>query len=49
MCRKSHLHGWCMLLFGLGVMIGHCLDSWFLCCCGGFTLIILGFCVMHRN
>jgi len=49
MCRKSHLRGWCLLSLGLGLMVGHCLESWFLCCGGGFVLIILGFCVMGRN
>ena len=29
MCRKNHLHGCCMLAFGLGLIIGHCLESWF--------------------
>ena len=49
MCRKSHLRGWCLLTFGLGLMVGHCLESWFLCCFGGFVMIILGFCIMGRN
>ena len=49
MCRKSHLRGWCLLSFGFGLMVGHCLESWFLCCCGGILLVILGFCVMGRN
>ena len=33
-----------MLAFGLGLIIGHCLESWFLCCCGGICLLILGCC-----
>lgn len=49
MCRKNHLHGCCVLFFGLGLMIGHCLESWFLCSFGGLVLIGLGFCVMHRR
>ena len=49
MCRKNHLHGCCMLAFGLGLIIGHCLESWFLCCCGGIILLILGCCVMRRR
>lgn len=49
MCRKSHLHGCCLLAFGLGLMVGHCLESWFFCCFGGFVLIILGFCVMRKK
>lgn len=49
MCRKSHLHGWCLAAFGLGLMLGRCLDSWFLCCFGGIGLIVLGFCVMRQR
>ena len=49
MCRKNHLHGCCMLAFGIGLIVGHCLESWFLCCCGGVGLIVLGFCVMRRR
>jgi hypothetical protein len=49
MCRKSHLRGWCLLAFGLGLMVGHCLESWFLCGFGGFVLILLGFFIMGRN
>ncbi|MCI7808553.1 hypothetical protein MR626_04585 [bacterium] len=49
MCRKNHLHGCCILSFGLGLIIGHCLESWFLCCCGGVALIVLGLCVMKRR
>lgn len=49
MCRKNHLHGCCFVVFGIGVMIGHCLESWFLCSCVGIALIILGFCVMRQK
>ena len=49
MCRKSRLHGCCILFFGLCVIVGHCLESWFLCCCGGIVLIVLGLCVMKRR
>ena len=38
-----------MLAFGIGLIVGHCLESWFLCCCGGVGLIVLGFCVMRRR
>ena len=49
MYRKKHLHGWCTLMFGLGLMVGHCLESWMLSCCGGMVLIVAGFTVMHRR
>jgi len=38
-----------MLFFGLGIMIGHCLESWFFCSFGALALIILGFSVMKRR
>lgn len=47
MCRKSHLHGCCVSCLGLGLILGHCLESWLLCCFGGLVLIGLGFCVMR--
>ena len=49
MCRKTHLRGWCLICFGLGLIVGHCLQSWFLCCCGGTLLLVLGCCVMRRR
>ncbi len=49
MCRKSHLQGWCCVCFGLGLILGHCLGSWFVCCCGGIGLIVLGFSLMGRR
>ncbi len=49
MCRKSQLRGWCSVVFGLGLIFGHCLESWFLCCFGGFLLILLGFVLMKQR
>lgn len=49
MCRKRYLHGCCVLCFGLGIMIGHCLESWFLSSFGGLGLILLGIVVMHKK
>jgi len=49
MCRKRYLHGCCVLFFGLGVMVGYCLESWFWCSFGGLGLIILGFVIMRRK
>lgn len=43
MCRKSHLRGCCVICFGFGLLVGHCLESWFFCCFGGLVLILLGF------
>ncbi|MEF2836632.1 MAG: hypothetical protein U0N82_02780 [Oscillospiraceae bacterium] len=49
MCRRNYLHGCCLVAFGLGLLMGHCLESWLLCCCGGIGLMILGFCVMGKK
>lgn len=48
MCRKNRLHGLCILCFGLGLIVGHCLQSWLLCC-GGVVLIGFGFVVSRRR
>lgn len=49
MCRKKHMQGLCIIAFGLGLITGHCLESWFLCCCGGISLIIFGCMVMQQK
>ena len=49
MCRKSKLHGFCILCFGLGLMVGHSLESWMLCTCGGIGLVCFGFFVSRRR
>ena len=49
MFRKNHLHGCYCLFFGLGLIVGHCVSSWFVCCCGGIALLALGFCIMRRR
>ena len=43
------MHGCCSLFFGLGVMVGYCLESWFLCSFGGLVLIGFGFVLMYRK
>ena len=42
MCRKKQMQGGCCLCFGLGLMVGHSLESWFLCSFGGLVLLFLG-------
>lgn len=49
MCRKSHLQGCCLIAFGVGLMVGHSLESWFLCVCGGVALAVLGLCAVRRK
>lgn len=42
MCRKNQLRGCCSLCFGLGILLGHSLESWLLCSAGGLALLFLG-------
>ena len=49
MCRKTYLRGCCLCCLGLGLILGHCLESWFLCCCGGVALLVLGCSAMGRR
>lgn len=48
MCRKNYFRGFCCLSFGLGMILGHCLESWLLCCGGGMGLMLLGLCIARR-
>ena len=49
MCRKNQLRGGVLLGIGLGLIIGHCLQSWLLCCAGGMGLLIFGLFMMNRK
>ena len=49
MCRKNHLRGCCLICFGLGLILGHCLESRLLCWCGGLCLMALGCCVTRHR
>ena len=42
MFRKKQVQGFCLLCFGLGLMMGCCLESWFFCSLGGLALIGFG-------
>ena len=49
MCRRSLLLAYVMLGLGLGILIGYCLESWFLCTFGSAALLILSFGSMRRK
>ena len=49
MCRRNHLRGCIFLGFGLGLLIGQCLESGFLCTWGGIILIIVGVCTLQKK
>ncbi len=42
MRRRNHMRGCLLLGFGAGLLIGQCLESWFLCTGGGLVLLIIG-------
>ena len=48
MCRRNHLIGLAVLFFGLGLVVGHCLESAFLCIWGGVGLICFGLCMLKK-
>ena len=43
MCRRNQLFGWILLAFGLGLLIGLCLESCLFSAVVGFGLTLLGF------
>ena len=49
MCRKNRLHGCCLICLGIGLMLGHSLESWLVCCVGGLMLIGLGICIIKQK
>ena len=49
MCRRNQLLAYVMFGLGLGLLIGHCLESWFVCMCGSVMLLVLGFGGMRRK
>lgn len=49
MCRKTVLHGWCLVMLGLGLMLGHSIESWMACTVGGLVLVCLGFFTVRKK
>ena len=49
MCRRQHLLGAIMLGFGLGLLLGNCVESAVACACGGIVFVIFGFGGMRRK
>lgn len=43
MCRKNELCGCALVAFGLGLLVGICLESGFIASCIGLGFIVLGF------
>lgn len=49
MCRRKELRCCVFLGIGLGLLIGQCFESWFLCTCGGAVLIVVGVFGLRRK
>lgn len=49
MYRRNHLMGYVFLGFGLGLLVGQCLESGFLCTCAGAVLVITGICGLNKK
>lgn len=49
MCRRNQLRGALLLGLGIGILIGHLLDSWLLCCSGGIILVVFGFGILNQK
>lgn len=49
MCRRNQLWGWILLAFGLGLLIGKCLESGLLSSFVGIVIVFGGFCVLRQK
>jgi hypothetical protein len=49
MCRQNQLLGFCLIAFGLGVLVGLGLEGGFLCWSLGIGLILAGICGLSKK
>ena len=49
MCRKTVLHGWCLMMLGLGLMLVYSIESWLACSAVGLVLVGLGFLTVRKK
>lgn len=49
MCRRNHLHGFCAAAFGLGLIVGSCIESGFWCFALGVGAILFGFAIAQKK
>jgi len=49
MCRMNQARGFCCMAFGLGLLVGKCLTSAFLCNCCGVVLLLVGFWLLRKK
>ena len=49
MCRRNIFWGWVLMSFGLGLLLGMCLEKGFWCSCGAILIMCAGFFTMRRK
>ena len=49
MCRRNQMWGLILMAFGLGLLIGQCLEQGFCCSMGGLVIVGVGFSVMRQK
>lgn len=49
MCRQNQVMGFCLIAFGLGILVGLGLEGGFLCWCLGIGLILSGICGLGKK
>lgn len=49
LCRRNQLLGWILMAFGLGLLIGVCIEGGFFSCCVAIGASVAGFLLAARN
>lgn len=49
MCRRNKMWGLILIAFGLGLLIGQCLERGFWCSAGSITILVVGISVMRQK
>ncbi len=49
MCRRHQLYGWMLVAFGLGLLIGQCVENGFVSSCVGVGIVVIGLGVMRKK
>ena len=49
MCRRNKMWGLILVAFGLGLLIGQCLERGFWCSAGSITILVVGISLMRQK
>ena len=49
MCRRNQLYGWILLSFGLGLLLGKCLEGGIIATFIGVAIVFAGLWVMRQK